>query len=587
MKGAAEAREAAGSEVLTSHVPANHEADMDTSSSVNAEAGEKAEGEDVSVNASDCHEAHTEPPAASERMGNGDSHRMQEARSSGDAGIAGGGVELGGGEEAAETDSPGSNGLPIVEGNAERGASSEFESEGESDSKEVSRVDGKRPRSADRANKQPAVYRDRRGLRRTTARASRTSSIIPSPPAEARLRLLLDPVQRSVSLSVVLMRPEGFPQFIQPLLDGEGPVEAFDSSRYDDLALAWTRDLLDGELRIESEEGQQWRRAARAVHIFSENPAESGMISVGVARADVSHAVACRAEDEDAVRAAGAATGSPRLASHERWRGIPDGWTVLSGYYPHHAASAFLPTQLSPLDPGTEVEISLLGGLAIRATVYAEGRPPRIGIAPLPEGASVSIGGIRAKQAPDGTWEAEGWASPGHHLIDVIPGPSLTYEIIADPTANGEWQFWDAHPERFGANSHKPWGRACICGAAVRGPDGETVIAAASLPMLIALGERRQAVPLMPRGDVPASVAMVSEAPCFLVAATGWRRKQGRIVWLGSAAKRGGRSSPDQHWAETVRSVGARRLRLESADTDGPRVWRNAKQRARRIWRKR
>ena len=260
---------------------------------------------------------------------------------------------------------------------------------------------------------------------------------------------------------------------------------------------------------------------------------------------------------------------------------------MLSGYCPLHAAGEALPTQFSPLDPGTEVEISLAGGLAIRATVYAEGSPPRIGVDRLPDGASVMIGGISAKQAADGTWQADGWDSPGHHLIDVVPGPSLTYQIVADPVMNGERQFWDAHPARFGADSHKPWSRAAICGAAVRGTEGEKVIAAASLPVLIALGERRQAVPLIPRGDAPASVAMISEEPCFLIAATGLRRKQGRIVWLGSRAKRGSRSSPDQHWVKTVRSVAARRLRLEGADTDGERVWRNVKQRSRRIWRKR
>ena len=573
-------------DVTAPRVPASREEGLETAIEADPEADSLPEGEDTSTAASGSEEDHPGPVGLDEQMENADVHPAAEERMSGNIGDSVEGEEKSGSGEQAEAEVPRPRELqnPEIHPGTEAEPASEEE---ETDSKEASTPAGEEVPTNVQPKGQPAVYRDRRGLRRAAGKASGKGTGAPSPPAEARLRLMLDPIQRNARLSVILMRPEGFPERIQPLLDGEDPVEAFDDDRYDDLVLGWTRELLSGELRIRSKENHQWRRAARAVHIFSENPAESGMISVGSARTDATHAVICRTEDEDVVRAAAVATGSTSLVSHEHWHGIPDGWAVLSGYCPRHAAGAPLPSQFSPLDPGTEVGISLTGGLAIRPTVYAEGSPPRIAIAPLPDGASVSIGGMPAKQVADGAWEADGWDSPGHHLIDVVPGPSLTYQIIADPAMNGEWQFWDAHPARFGADSHKPWSRAGICGAAVRGPEGETVIAAASLPVLIALGERRQAVPLMPRSDAPASVAMMSEAPCFLIAATGLRRKQGRIVWLGSRAKRGSRSSPDQHWAETVRSVAARRLRLEGADTDGERVWRNAKQRARQIWRKR
>ena len=573
-------------DVTASCVPGCLEEGLEIAAEADPEADNRPEGEDTSAAASGSEEAHPGPVGLGEQMENADMHPAAVERLSGIVGDSVEGEEMSGGGEQAEAELPRPRELPnreIRPGTEVKPASEEEEA----DCKEVLTSAGEEAPTNIHQKGQPAVYRDRRGLRRAAGKASGKGTEAPSPPAEARLRLMLDPVQRNAGLSVILMRPEGFPERIQPLLDGEGTVEAFDIGRYDDLVLGWTGDLLSGELRIRSKENHQWLRAARAVHIFSENPVESGMISVGSARSDAAHAVICRTEDEDVVRAAAVATGSPPLVSHERWHGIPDGWAVLSGYCPRHAAGVALPTQFGPLDPGTEVEISLAGGLAIRASVYAEGSPPRIGIDRLPDGASVTIRGIAAKQAADGTWEADGWDSPGHHLVDVVPGPSLTYQIIADPAMNGEWQFWDAHPARFGADSHKPWSRAGICGAAVRGPEGETVMAAASLPILIALGERRQAVPLMPRSDAPVSVAMMSEAPCFLIAATGLRRKQGRIVWLGSRAKRGSRSSPDQHWAETVRSVAARRLRLEGAGTDGERVWRNAKQRARRIWRKR
>lgn len=465
--------------------------------------------------------------AGSDRPENSEAHQPSHVQWSGNTSdrVEGKGNRSDG--EPTETE-----GLPMREGNTNARRSSGTESADVGGGAKGRKAAGDSTKTRRRKKQKPAVYRDRRGLRRAGGQTSGTNAGNSSPLAEARLRLLLDPVQRSVSLSVVLMRPEGFPHIIRPILDGEGQIEAFDDSRYDDLGIAWTSELLEGELRILSDEGLQWLRAGRAVHVFSENPVESGMISVGAARLGIPHAVVCKEDELEAIRAAAAATGSPSLASHENWHGIPDGWAVLSGYRPGHAAGAMLPAQLSSLDPGMEVEITLRGGLAVRTSVYAEGKPPRIGIAPLPDGASVTIGGIPAKQVHDGAWEAAGWDSPGHHLVDVVPGPSFTYQIMADPMVNGEWQFWDAHPERFGAGSRDPWGRAEICGSAVRGPDGEAVVAAISQPVLIALGERRQAVSLKPRSDVPASVAMVSESPAFLVAATGLRRKQGRIIWL-------------------------------------------------------
>ena len=562
----------------------NPEATTCADSDAHDESGYKEVSTDVTIGGK---ARYGQPAAPSEGMANVDG--PSEAKLSGDVRN----VDVVGGEETsrssapADTEAPTSRVLSSREESPETDACANSAAENESDSGDILTPLGEEALRTRRRKKQPAVYRDRRGVRRAVNQESGVPAASPSPPAEARLRLLLDPVQRSANLSVVLMRPEGFPERIQPLLDGADPVEAFDTSRYDDLALAWTDDLLDGELRIQSEDGHEWLRTARAIHIFAEMPAEPGMMSVGSVRADVTHAIVCKTSDEEAVCAVAASTGSPRVVSHERWHGIPDGWAVLSVYRPRHAATPTLATQFRPLDPGTKLEISLSGGLAIRAAVYAEGKPPRIGIAALPEGASVMIDGIPAERVPDGAWEAPGWDSAGSHLIDVVPGPSLTYHIVADPFEDGGWQFWDAYPERFSQDALGPWADAEICGAAVRGPHEETVIAAVSEPILIALGERRHAVRLAPRGDMPASVAMVPESPAFLVAATGQRRKQGRIVWLGSLGKRASRCSPDQHWVETVRSIAARRLRLDSADTNGERAWQSAKKRARRVWRRR
>ena len=577
--------ESAETEAPTSNVSSSGEEESESEPRADTEEDDEQGCNNVSEDSHRGAEAWTGHAARSDRADNSEEHRASEVRAGDDAPgrdaadcIEGKGNDREG--RPAETEAQSTR-----EGYSNAGRSSGTEPAHVGGGRKGRKTVGDSTKTRTRKRKKPAVYRDQRGLRRTAGQTSGSNAESSSPLASARLRLLLDPVQRSVNLSVVLMRPEGFPQSIRPLLHGEGQIEAFDDSRYDDLGIAWTSDLLEGELRILSDKGQQWLRAGRAVHVFSENPVESGMISVGSVRPDVPHAIVCRAHEQEAIHAAAAATGSPGLESHENWHGIPEGWAVLSGYRPCHAAKAVLPAQLRPLDPRFDVEITLRGGLAVRASVYAEGKPPRIRIAPLPYGASVTIGGIPARQGHDGAWEAAGWDSPGQHLIDVVPGPSLTYRIMADPMANGGWQFWDAHPERFRAGPFDPWGRAEICGSGVRGPAGEAVVAAMSQPILIALGERRQAVSLKPRSDVSASVAIVSESPVFLVEATGLRRKQGRIIWLGSPTTRVTRSNPDRQWAETVRSVAARRLHLECADTDGERVWRNAKRRARRIWR--
>ena len=574
-----------GEDAPASHLRATREEDAGTDTWADSEADEWG-GKVTSAGASRAEDLRPEIAAASERTAGDRGRRGLKPQLRGEVENSVGGEASSARGEPVETDVLASDTLPTREGDPGTEATAEAKGEDGSENKDAAGPLGERVRREAQRNKKPAVYKDRRGLRRAADRILRNEAASRSPPAEARFRLLLDPVRRSASLSVVLTRPEGFPERIQPLVDGEGTVEAFDGSRYDDLNLAWTGDLLDGELRILSKEGKQWLRSARAIHIFEESAAESGMISVGAARPGVPHAIVCRADDEETVRAAALATGAPPLVSHPRWYGIPDGWAVLSGYHPRHTATSPMPIELSQLDPGTAVEISLSGGLAIRAAVYAEGRPPRIGIAPLPDGASVTIGGVPAKQASDGAWEASGWDNPGHHLIDVVPGPSLSYQIMPDPTSSGEWRFWDAYPGRFGEGSREPWARAEICGSVVRGSEGEAVIAAVSHPVLIALGERGQAVSLIPRGDVAAAVAVVSESPAFLVVATGQRRQQGQIIWLGSSAKRGSRSSADRHWAQTVRSIAARRLPIDGGHADGERAWRNAKQRARRIWRR-
>src|SRR3546814_160078 len=163
------------------------------------------------------------------------------------------------------------------------------------------------------------------------------------------------------------------------------------------------------------------------MHIFGEVADGPGIMSVGSAGLLSPSTIVCRSEDAAAVHAAAQACGSPTLVSHDHWSGVPDGWMVLSGYRPAHAAASGLAAGLTVLDPGVGSEIRFSEGLRIRAASFAEGGPPRIEIAPFPAGATVTIDGRPAELGEDGAWTADGWERPGDHLVDVVPGPSAAY----------------------------------------------------------------------------------------------------------------------------------------------------------------
>ena len=230
----------------------------------------------------------------------------------------------------------------------------------------------------------PAQHRDRRGQRRALPPQAVPASERPPPveasfraPAEAKLRLMLHPIRRSATLSAVLARPPGYPDRVALMLGEGAELSAYSEDRYDDVDLEWTADLLSGEIRLDCRQGYQWLRSGRRIHLFGEVADEPGVISVGSATLSSLSTIICLREDAAAVRAAAEACGSPTLVSHDGWSGIPDGWTVLSGYRPTHAAALGLATGLTGLDPGVGSEIRLSGGLRIRSASFAEGSPPK------------------------------------------------------------------------------------------------------------------------------------------------------------------------------------------------------------------
>jgi hypothetical protein len=438
-----------------------------------------------------------------------------------------------------------------------------------------------------------SAYRDRRGERRAPPSTevppgSRSSSdaAAPSKPGELKLRLSLDPIRRTALLSMYLSRLEGFAERIALGPDnfcGEQLVQAYDDRRYDDIDLPWTPTILDGELRVKGIDGYQWLRSSRRVHLFAEDIAEPGLISVGGATRGVVHAVVCRAADVAAVSEIAASTGSAQLSGHPNWLGIPEGWAVLSGFRPMHQATIPVGDALTALDPMAAIEIRF-DGLGLRDRVFAEGRPPRILISGLPEGTKVTIGDQPASISGDGGWEAVGWDAPGERVVDVVPGPSASYEIVQDPWRGERWAFWDAHPGRFAQDaSGLPWAEAEICGASVRAPGGKEIIAVEARPTLVALGPKGGITLLIERRDLGVSVGAIAEPAAFLISATGNRRTQGRVIWLGAAAATRRREAADLRWAAAVYDASCRHLPLDTSDGAGREAWRKAKERARRL----
>lgn len=437
---------------------------------------------------------------------------------------------------------------------------------------------------------QRAVHRDRRGRRRNRNKAaSPQPEVVPAQSsraklsADVRLRLELHPVRETAQLSLVLSKPEGYPSACT--INGGTHLHSYDESRYDDIDLMWLPDTLSTEFRFFADGGYTWVRSARRIHIFAGSATEPGFVSVPAAVQGLEHAIICRSDDSDIVRGIAEAAGSPEPKTLVNWEGVPAGWSILTGYTPYRAAEILAAGEFSPLDPRYNLEISFVGGLQLRSNVFAEGHSPRIKLPDLPDRVSVTIDGKIASPDSTGAWQAEGWDAAGIHLIDLVPGPSRSYEIVADP-ANGEgWARWQS--EIALPVQKEVWTQTSICGASILGLAGETVLAHEAKSTVIALGTRGNTTPFQKRSDANVSIALIPEPPAFLLVASGTRRHQGEIVWLGlepTAKNLVGSSTALLTWANIVRSAAARRLPFQFyGSPDAKAVWQKMLRRARDV----
>lgn len=419
-----------------------------------------------------------------------------------------------------------------------------------------------------------AVFRDRRGASRKIDHAARERAAgyksAGVQRGQAELRLTIDPVNKNVALSAVLSRPEGFPDTVVLAgLDADA-LQAFDETRYDDIDLEWDPELLQGELRLRDATGRyEWVRSARPIHLFSASVGEADLLTVAAAALDREHAVVCQSNAADSVVALAAEAGSPSLTDCSSWSGVPEGWMVFQGYVPSRAVADPISVDLRPLDPGHQITIAFDGGLEIRSGCFAESRAPRISIVPLPENCQVLIDGEPASQAANGAWEAEDYASPGRHLVNVVPGPSRSYEILPDPgrtgwSADGETQWPTVLPN------------AWICGAAIQAPAGRFAIAFEPAQSLCALGANHFVAGIPMRCDVPAAVALLSFEPAFVLVSWGGKRTQGFVLWRGTAPQSFQSAPPDRAWCAVLRAAVARRLSVKPSVDRATAAWKKA-----------
>src|SRR5258708_25611920 len=134
----------------------------------------------------------------------------------------------------------------------------------------------------------------------------------------------------------------------------------------DDIDLDWTTDFLDGEIRLKDEAQKlEWIRGARPFHLFTAVSSEPDLLSVSAAPLGRKCTIVCLQRHIAEIETAATEARSPTLRPLAGFEGLPSEWAVLEGYEPVRALDE-PPEWLKPLDPGTEVLITLSGGFEIR-----------------------------------------------------------------------------------------------------------------------------------------------------------------------------------------------------------------------------
>jgi hypothetical protein len=318
-----------------------------------------------------------------------------------------------------------------------------------------------------------------------------------------------------------------------------------------------------------------WLLKRRDVYVLAAQPHSNTQVLTDRLRIGRSDAVLCKTELAPEVEALLIRAGCEGYIKFDEELGVPRGWAGFRKVVPQ------IPVPLEPgtdkfyaLKPAPDIEIEFEGGVCLRNSAYLAGYPPQIKVYGQHAGeAGVFIDGKAAQLTPGGAFRADGYASPGPHIVDC-PGSSCSrsYSIEEAPD---HWAEWPAYS----------FGQADVCGALVRPKDSAANERLFSVPMSnpLLLGaepgqvfycSRRKAAYW--KGFVPFDVVWALPAQPLTC-----NKKVARILQFGNVLpivpewneRQKRRTRPALAWSRLILDAARKGLRIESTDPCAALCW--------------
>jgi hypothetical protein len=274
-------------------------------------------------------------------------------------------------------------------------------------------------------------------------------------------------------ISLLPRRDAALPQEVAINQDGIGSLIALQDKWYQDVApgevgflltrgIEWQATLEDGSV-------VRWSLSGRELFVLAKHDQLSGFVSIPRLVVGERHVVLCTERLAADVRRAIAAAGAPVPLEFDASLGAPPGWIGLHEVVPRHPVPPSAEGDiLDALCPQPEVEIAVAGGIRLERSTWLAGFPPLIRLrGDASRAGEVRIDGKVATISGDGSYVADDWDRLGSHEV-WCAGKSVTYAI-----ADGEeaWAPWEAYRWSLGelATPDMP-ARPAICGALVLPP---------------------------------------------------------------------------------------------------------------------
>lgn len=414
-------------------------------------------------------------------------------------------------------------------------------------------------------------------------------------------------------VSFLPRRAQGMPVELSVLGSGDPPeFRALQEDWYQDVIMPnMGRLLREGVEWVPAPSTGQparWSLSGREIYVLAGIDELGGFVNSPRLILGEEQVVLCTTEKLADVRCAIALTGSPEPVLVGSEGGLPEGWAAIRGVVPQVPTTPSTDGNiLDVLRPAPELRIALEGGVRIERQVWLAGFPPRVRI----RGAggsdhTVKIDGQDASLTDDRAYVAPGWASLGDHTV-WCAGTSRAYTIREGAET---WEPWDAYTWSLGElSADRSRRRPTVCGVLVRPPraaraNSRPFVVPASNPVLIgaAAGEIEFCVP---RGDVRAGqcIGFPWFVPVWALPSDALHcdKRAARILLIGplhhvpegrAAVRDIGRrprhrDSDVDAWCAAIRAVGYKGLRTQPQEPDVMGLWREYKQRAKALWRRR